>query len=84
MSNSSIPAQIHSMACSNRNSCHPLLLYLGLMYVLFLVLCLVGSTCFDRRDQVGIRDVESNLGRREDRNSGEFEKRRAYGTRPVV
>ena len=72
------------MACSNRNSCHPLLLLLGITYVIFLVLYLVGSTCFDRRGQVGSSDVESNIGRRGDEKSDELKKMRAYGARPVV
>ena len=32
---------------------------------------------------MGIRDVESNLGRRGGGKNGEFEKIRAYGARPV-
>ena len=67
------------MACSNPNSCHPILLCLGLAYVFFLVLYLVDSTCFDKRVRVGIRDVESNLGRRGDGKSGGFERTKAYG-----
>lgn len=66
MSNSSHSTQVHNIACSNRNSCHPILLCLGLTYVFFFVWCLVGSTCFDRRCRMGIRDVESKLGRRGD------------------
>ena len=67
------------MACSNPNSCHPILLCLGLAYVFFFVLYLVGSTCFDRRGQVSIRDVESNLGRRGDGRDGGFERTKTYG-----
>ena len=84
MSNSSHSTQVHNIACSNQNSCHPILLGLGLTYVFFLVWCLIGSTCFDRKGQVGIRDVESNLGRRHDGKSSEFERVRTYGARPVV
>ncbi len=33
---------------------------------------------------MGTRDVESSLGRRGEAKSGEFEKMRAYGARPVL
>ena len=42
MSKLSHSTQVHKIACSNRNSCHPVLLCLGLTYVFFLVWCLVG------------------------------------------
>ena len=72
MSSSSDSSREHNLACSNPNSCHPILLCLGLAYVFFLVLYLVGSTCFDRRRQVAIGDVESDFGRRRDGKRGGF------------
>ena len=80
MSNTSHSTQTHNIACSNRNSCHPVLLCLGLTYVFLMVLYLVGSTYFDRMGRVVGGDVESNLGRRGD----ELEKVRVYGARPAV
>lgn len=54
------------------------------MYVFFLMLYLVGSTCFDRMGRVGITDVESNVERRGDGRKDEFEKVRVYGAGAVV
>ena len=84
MSNSSHSAQVHNIACSNRNSCHPILFCLGLTYVVLMVLYLVGSTCFDRMGRVGSRDVESNVGRRGDGWNSGFEKVRVFGAGPGI
>ena len=73
MNGSANPTELAPMACGTPMSCHPLLLFLGLIYVFFFLLFLVNSTCWNRRNRLNMcRDLEQKEG-------GVFEKAVVHG-----
>ena len=73
MNSSANTTELAPMACGTPMSCHPLLLFLGLIYVFFFLLFLVNSTCWNMRNRLSRwRDLEQKEG-------DVFEKVVAYG-----